>query len=218
VIPTLQLAGRKLLLPVAGGGGAAGWNPADVHSDITLSGTNNVRATRTTSGAGNWRGVRGATQRGASTTKRYFEVPIVAYADNNIIAGVATTGSILTGLGAGLYGVNNWSSTTRWVNNGGGFGSMTLTAHPWATVGERVMIAVDFRAGGVDIWAGLESEWDTGDPATGSSPLATLAAGTILCPGVWLYSDGASVPAVDYCGATGTNSWSPPSGFSMWEA
>jgi hypothetical protein len=195
-----------------------GWNPSDKHADITLSGTNNVIATRATSGSGNWRGVRGVTQRGSTTTKRYFEIGINVYADNNIIAGVATLASVLTGLGAGLYGVNNWSGTTRWVNNGGGFGSMSLTAHPWATVGERIMIAVDFRAGGVDIWAGLENEWDTGDPAAGTSPLATLAAGTILCPGAWLYSDGASVPAVQYYGAPGTNLWTPPTGFTLWEA
>lgn len=216
MIPTLQLAGRKLKLPVAGGGAAAGWNPADVHSDITLSGTDNVIATRTVAaGAGNWRGVRGATQRGASNTKRYLEIGINTYADNYVVAGVATLASALTGLGAGLYGVNNWSSQTRFVNNGGGFGGMTLTASPWLA-GERVMVAYDSATG--NLWFGLENEWDTGDPGTGASPLVTLTANTVLCPAAWLHSDGASAPVVQYYGATGTNSWSPPSGFSMWEA
>lgn len=211
---------QQALIASSGAAAAAaqGWNPADKHADISVSGAGDVIATRSTASAGNWRGIRGVTQRGATNTKRYFEIPISVYADNNIIAGVATTTSILTGLGTGLYGINNWSTTTRWVNDGGGFGAMSLTAHPWATVGERIMIAVDFRAGGVDIWAGLENEWDTGDPATGSSPIATLAAGTILCPGAWLYSDGATVPAVEYCGATGTNSWAAPAGFLLWEA
>jgi hypothetical protein len=194
---------------------AQGWNPADKHADISISGTGDVVASRSTASAGNWRGIRGVTQLGGTNTKRYFEIGITTYADNNIICGVATTGSILTGLGAGLYGVNNWSTTTRFVNNGGGFGSMTFTAHPW-TASERIMVAYDSSTG--NLWFGLENEWDTGDPATGSSPTVTLAANTVLCPGAWLYSDGASVPAVQYYGAAGSNSWSPPAGFSLWEA
>jgi hypothetical protein len=195
--------------------GTGGWNPSDKHADITLSGTNNVIATRSTSGAGNWRGVRANTQRGSGSVKRYFEIGCSVYADNYIVGGVATTTSVLTGLGAGLYGINNWSNTTRFVNEGGGFGGMTFTGHPWV-VNERIMVAYDPNTG--DLWFGLQNEWDQGDPATGASPTLTLAANTVLCPGAWMYSDGAAVPAVQYYGDVGTNLYTVPSGFEMWEA
>lgn len=87
--------------------------------------------------------------------------------------------------------------------------------HSW-TNGAIVNIAVDFNLG--YIWCGVNGTWwngsgGTADPSTGLDPLGTGISGTFY-PAIAI---NATVGELTICLGSGSQTYTPPSGFSAWD-
>jgi len=150
----------------------ATWNPSDKHADVTLS-EGNLKAEN--SGAAD-RAVRANLWK--TTGKFYFELTLtdVTYCAGGVGAadGVLTTNPGGTDTNAtGVYQTGGqyadspftrlWTSSSSFVH------------------GAHLCIAVDIDAG--KVWYGKDGVWlNSGDPAAGTDPAATFAAGTSVTP------------------------------------
>lgn len=181
------------------------WNPGDKSADIILS-NGDLSATR---GAG----ATNATVRGTqaySTGKRYFEIACdtIGVSSDFSIYGIADSGlslSAFVGSSAGSYG---YETTGTKYNNGTG------TAHGASfTAGDVIGIAVDLDAG--KLWFAKNGTWQSGDPATGTTPAFTGVSGAFY-PATSLYS---TTPQHSQTVRfnTGDFTQTMPSGFTAWE-
>ncbi len=202
-----------LLLGVGPGGSLPkGWSTTDKHSEIDITGTNNVIAGNTT---GNWRAGRGETGLGAANIKGYFEIPWDNYVDNLACAGLGTAATDLSTIfGAGRAALNGWTGGTRLVGTG-----IAGTALPIWTSGKFLQVTYDSALG--YIWLGIDDVYsngalnaNTGDPAAGTNPTVTVVANTVLYP---LAIINGSSARIRYRGAASENVGTIPSGFGMWE-
>jgi hypothetical protein len=191
---------------------ASYWNPADKGSNISLSGTGNYIADNIQA-AGSWTPVRSITSH--STGKWYAENLIAAMdAQARIIFGVGTAAmsvanGVFVGQGAGGWAIQNDTSGPSTLRLAG---SATVSGLTAAGVGARHMVAYDAGAG--KIWLGSGGAWhNSGDPAAGTNPTVTIAAGTALYLACSIFK---TLNTTHLKNQTGENAHTIPSGFSMW--
>jgi hypothetical protein len=187
------------------------WNPADTDSKINLSGGNAI-ATRSATSSGNWCSTRSVT--GRNSGKGYAEIVDTTDVASSMMAGIGTSASPLTGYPgtvATSFGIH--------ANSTGGLRTYTsgVASNPGLPVigaGGYARIAYDAAAG--KIWLGVSSSatWaGGGDPATGTSPTYTVAAGTTLFLMLGEFTTGQVCTLRNH---VGENAGTIPAGFSMW--
>ncbi len=188
--------------------GSVTWNPSDKGANVTLSGSNLV-ATRA-SGSLGYSAVR-ATSSKYYTGQGYFEVAITAMEVGSpyIIVGIANSSATLNdhvgsdANGWGYYGAD-----------GSKFNNDTATAYG-AAFAQGSVIGVAFNNG--KVWFAKNNTWN-GSPASDTGEAFSGITGEIF-PIVSVY-DGI-ISAVDSVTArfkSSSLSYSPPSGFSAWDA
>ncbi len=185
---------------------SATWNPSDKHANIALSLGDLRASTDDASGAG-WWGVRGT--EGKSSGKWYFEVVCVLPWDH-ILIGVATTGAALTYPGNDALGWGYKASTGNryWNNVNSAYGDA------W-TDGDVIGVAVNLDTG--YIWFAKNNVWQNGgDPVAGTNPAKINVSGTVYPMAGPYGSNGDSIHC-DGRFALQDMSYSPPSGFSVWD-
>lgn len=158
------------------------WNPSDKSANITLSGTNNLTATSTTTAIG---GVRAIDRQ--ITGKYYWEITCTTWGSNEGIGFATAAASLVIG------GPGNWvlATTGHWwienVDNGAGTSIGTITS------GSVVCFALDVTNG--LFWArlGAAGNWNgsaTNNPATGVGGLSSThfgaSSGFAVYPIMWI--------------------------------
>lgn len=152
-----------------------GWNPADKSPDMNLSNGNRTASIDLGDQNSQVRSVDTY-----SSGKYYFEVTLDAGPNSNYpYVGIRPASGGLTGTGpfdpGGDYGIYALSPNTghmRYVP-----GSNAGSVGPAVAVNDVYMIAADFGAG--KVWVGMNGTWDgSGNPASGTNPLATGISGT----------------------------------------
>ena len=206
-------AGRRplefLLNPYRFGGSTpTAFDPLKKGPAITLSGANLVAAKASGTAYNSV-----LTDTSKTTGKHYFEIVITqsSISANYIVIGVAPSTASLTnfiGFDSASYGY--YQNTGQKVNNNvlASYGSVFAQGH-------TVCVALDLTAG--KIWFAINNTWAaSGDPAAGTNPAYTGVSGTLF-GGVSLYNGG-SVPVdmVTAKFASGSTTYSPPSGFTHW--
>jgi hypothetical protein len=188
------------------------WNPSDKSARVTLSGANLI-ARKTSGTTSTWDMARATL--GRSSGKHYFEIRCVrtSGADSNIIVGIANSSAALD-TAAGFPG-GNTNGYGIYVLNGNKYYNATPTAYSSAWDADTVIgVAVDFTGG--KVWMANENTWGGGgDPAAGTGEAFSGISGTFF--------PAASMLNVNVYECTGRFSaasftYSPPSGFSAWQA
>lgn len=193
------------------GGGASGspglsyttLNPADMASDVTLSGGNLIADF----GVASWQAVRAIAPKSAG--KFYFEVKVLAVGASTARgAGILQAGHTLTGyIGSQATGWGHLSDGYR-TNSG-----YTIYGDAWESQNDVLMVAVDLDAG--KIWFGKNGTWiASGNPAAGANAAFTNVSGTVY-PAVCAKNENARL-GLNF-GASAF-AYSPPSGFTGWTA
>lgn len=193
-----------------GGGGNFYWSSTDKSASVQLS-QGNATAGRASTGTWVDSGVRSVTAH--SSGKRYAEFRIDGTRNpSEIMCGVAT--------GAASFGSFIGASSGGWVlqNDTSGPSTLRLAGSAIASglaaqgAGGRVMVAYDADTG--RIWLGAGGAWyNSGDPASGTNPTATIAPATQLYLGLSLF---ASQNIVTLRNNAGEAAYPIPSGFVMW--
>ncbi|MCU0988048.1 MAG: hypothetical protein MUE63_00270 [Xanthomonadales bacterium] len=191
--------------------GANAFNPSDKASEITLS-NGNLTATRANSG-NTWSLVRALSPK--SSGKWYYEIRIDTTNGSGggdwSIHGIATSAlssSANVGSNSTSYGYEH-SSGNKYNNGTGTACGATLAA------GDILGIAVDLDNG--KIWFAKNNTWQaSGDPAAGTNAAFTGVSGTLFAAES-LYKAATTQPIISARFASGSLSYSPPSGFSAWE-
>ncbi len=159
-----------LLMPTVPPVTYATWNPSDKASEIVLS-SGNKTATR---GAGSFY----ASVRANKTLsgKQYWEVSYSWSGSGSVGAvGIAQSGLALSS--ASDYAGNNSSDVGAWGPTAEVYKSNAIIATYGAASSGTFRFAFDAATG--KLWIGtVASGWMTGNPATGTSPITTMAAGT----------------------------------------
>lgn len=211
MIPGFVFA-RQILAASGGGGVGTYWNPADTDAKISLSGGNAI-ATRSSTSSGTWCATRSVT--GHNSGKWYAEIGDTTDVASAMMAGIGTAASSLATYPGGL--------ATSWgihANSSGGLRTYTNTVAsnpglPTIGAGGYARIAYDAATG--RIWLGVSSSatWaGGGDPATGTSPTYTVAAGTLLHLMLGMFTSGQVCTLKNHAGE---NTGTIPAGFSMWD-
>ncbi|WP_202844812.1 hypothetical protein [Luteimonas saliphila] len=206
----MSLLAAHAMMMASGDVYAPAWNPADCHSSIALSSANTI-ATRTTAAAA-WRSVRSITSHNSGKW----------YAECENLANGASNGSAIFGIGdpidaLTIYPGQSNSSYGVQANDPGGKRTYTNgipTGRAGATIGIGGVswVAVNFGPG--HIWFGDSiSGCYAGDPAAGTGPQYTFAAGTARKLMLGLFSNPQSCLLRNH---PGQNLLTIPGGFSMW--
>lgn len=145
--------------------------------------------------------------------KYYWEVQLAA---------AAQTSTIYAGLSA--FGLSNMSGSDTanlgfmWNQSGTYFfnGSSTSSHGTFDQRTDRLMFAYDGATG--KVWCGKNGTWNqSGDPAAGTNPAATLAVEQrrrmLACVNMGVTAS-AQNPTFTFCGESGQQTYSAPSGFS----
>ena len=179
------------------------WNPSDKDAAVTLS----VGDTKAAGGTASWHGVRATL--GRVSGKHYFELDVETASSANLMGGVANATANLqypgqSANGAGVRRIGKFVSGWTHANSTAPGGSDAS--------GDRWMFACDLDAN--KLWCGVNGVWTTGDPAAGTTEWVNSATDTVY-------------PMIGFFGAVGLVrlvvdaaqfSYSPPSGFSAWNA
>lgn len=179
------------------------WNPTYKSADVSIS-ESGVRVTKTSASAGTHKAFS-VVARGAD--KRYIEIELV-----NRVADDTGVGLANSGVGSGALGsdTNAW---TLWSDGTFRRGGAPVSIGSAWVDGDVIMIAYDPIA--TKVWYGVNGTWLTGsDPAAGTGAHDTSCGGT-LRPAVDCYSGDTTSYRIRCASAY---SYSPPSGFSAWEA
>ncbi|MCU0936800.1 MAG: hypothetical protein MUF66_12245 [Gammaproteobacteria bacterium] len=187
------------------------WDSGKKCSSITLS---NSDRTATRASAGLYDNARVLGTIGRSSGKRYFEIQITQIPNSYPhVGGISQSGGdycdwlgsednaiILTNQGE-VYDLSGYSKT--------------LTA--WDSVNDRLQVAVDFGAG--KVWFGKNGTWmDSGNPGSGTNASATFTAGATFYPQAITSWSGTAGSQLVLSAATADLTYTPPSGFTAWEA
>ena len=184
------------------------WNPSDKNANINLSGGDLIANSAEDNGSGYF-GVRAT--RGYSSGKRYFELNH-ALDFAFIRVGIANlTQSLATGQYPGSSG-NSYgydASTGKKYHNGIG----TSYGDTWQN--HVIGIALDMNAG--KGWWSKDGVWqNSGNPAAGTNPAYTSISGTFY-PMIAPYGSFGVTMTITGVFASGSMTYSPPSGFSAWD-
>lgn len=207
------MAIQQMLIAAYASGGSY-WNPADKGALITVSGANN-RTIANSSGSSNFDAIRSITSRSSGKLYAEFGIPAITSA-SNIICGVGTSGMVLTtfvGAAAGSWGLQNDASSTLRLAGSAlasglaaqGAGGFMKVAVDWVTSPGNMLIYLGV-SGGSGGW------YNSGNPAAGTNPTATVAAATLFLAG----SIAITGNTVTLRNQVGENVDPIPSGFSMW--
>lgn len=198
---------QRMLMAVPTGSSVAYWNSSDKGALIVLSGTGNSISTSSSAGV-NWDSVRSITSH--STGLWYAEENMTVNTVSNNIFGVATSAATLTDFaGSDAFGwsIQNNATSTRRTN-----GVAVATGLTPPALNERSMVAYNATTG--NIWLGARGLWaGGGDPAAGTIPTYTVAAGTTL---FLIGSKAALSQTGTLRNQPGENLHTIPAGFSMW--
>jgi hypothetical protein len=192
----------------AGSSPTATFDPGKKFSSIALSGGNLV-ATKNTNAAN---GIVLSTT-GKSSGQYYFEIAITTNngTANFIVVGVAPSTVALNnfiGFDAASYGIYMADGKKYNNNVGTAYGSAY-------SQGQVIGVALDMTAG--KIWFAINNTWQaSGNPAAGTNPAYTGITGTQFA-GASIYN-GTVAPVDVITGrfASGSLTYTPPSGFSAW--
>lgn len=183
------------------------WNPSDKSSSVSLS-SGNLVATRNT-GTSAYRCARATTGKDY-TGEGYFEIVITTMdAGGYLMLGIATTGASLTAyVGSDAYGWGYYGAEGGKKMNGG-----TQTAYG-TNFAQGNVIGVAFKNG--KLWFAKNNTWN-GSPSSDTGEAFSGITGT-LYPIVGLYDAVAPVDSITGRFKSSAFSYSPPSGFSAWDA
>lgn len=198
----MSVFGGALLLSSSASNNTA-WNPTAKDTSITLS-SNNLVATGTVNGANYVRSVKSL----PTGQKIYFEIKVTTYGGNNsVIPGIGDTTRSLNaatqlGVGSGNeYGYRSIDGNFQNMNSGPGTGSTFTT-------GDVIGVAYDDSTG--NLWWAKNNTWQlSGNPATNTNPIFTVAAGITYYAAVTIGNS--SVVTANFGGSSFT--YSPPAGF-----
>lgn len=179
-------------------------NPVDKSPTLTLS-NGNLTVTKSSGGLGH---VLVRATVGKAAGKWYWEVVMDAAMVNTREIAALTLASVATNVQPGSspngYGYNGINGFLYNNNVGAGFGATF-------DVGDVIGVAFDASTG--KLWFAKNNTWQaSGNPAAGTSPAATVAAGTWY-PTVGMADQG-GVASVRFDAADQT--YSPPAGFSAF--
>lgn len=183
------------------------FDPTNVGATITLS-NGNVRATGTSSAV--WGSARSAIS--YASGKHYAEFKVTTAAGNGFEPGVADTTGTASTMSTFLGGFANSAGVIAVTGNrqNSGFSVTGFPSIPSVTNGDVYGIAVDVD--NKKTWLSLNNTWLTGDPVAGTGAFITWAAAYSICAALGIATNG---NAADFQGS-GSQTYSPPSGFTAW--
>lgn len=195
---------RRILRPVPPSSSASvssqtTWNSADKNASLTLSGSDRIA----TASAGAPIYVRSVS--GKSSGKWYAEViGTFASAGGDDAIGVASSSQSLSAYveSTSTNGILKYLSYSQVIgnNNGTEYGSASNS-------NDIIMIAVDFTND--KLWFGANNTWySSGNPETNTGGLDMITGTIYLFAGPGAIGDSVTIPA--------TQTYTPPSGFSVW--
>jgi len=197
------------LTPVGGGGGSVLWDPAQMGTNITLSGSNHVM-TKSLTAVNGWESVRG-TKSYASAGKWYFG-GFWSGAGTPIIGLMGATENLNDFCGKGPVGFGYYLADGRSLTGG------VFTAYGAAVAaGDHVGVAFDAVAG--KIWFAKNNVWQGGgDPVAGTGEAPFIAGSVLSAPMFPAASvfEGSSVISVQGQFNLGEFTYAPPAGFMRW--
>lgn len=162
-----------------------GWNPSDLTSGTKLSTLSNANTTLNSVGASVNFGATRCTQ-SRSSGKYYFEVRIDAGLSgvNHPFIGLVPNATAINSFAPGPFGTaNQWGLFMSSPPSSGHVdyvpGGVSGALQAPAAVGDVYGVAIDFSGGG-KLWFNKNGTWDSGNPATGTSPVFTGMSGTFF--------------------------------------
>jgi hypothetical protein len=187
------------------------WNPTDTDSKINLSGGNAV-ATRSATSSGTWCATRSITSHNSG--KWYAECGDTTDVASAMMFGIGTAATSLATFPGGLatsWGIhaNNSTGVRTYTNSVSSIPGLTQIG-----AGGYARIAVDFATGRIWLGVSTSATWaGGGDPAAGTTPTYTFAAGTTL---YLMLGESTTGQVCTLKNHVGENTGTIPTGFSMW--
>jgi len=190
------------------------WDSGKKCSSITLSNSDRT-ATRTSAGTYDY--ARALGTQGRSSGKYYFEIQVTQRPDEftQFAGGLSKSGGdYCDWLGAEddqlfLDMQGNTYDFTGYVDYDEDW--------DWIDLNDRLQVAVDLTAG--KVWFGKNGSWfASGNPGGGTNAMLTFTSGPTLYPNGILGWNGSSGTRLVLSAASGDLTYTPPSGFSAWEA